>query len=132
MRKNYQRKIYAKGTKYEKIIWICSSFNNYGKKYCQSSRIPEEIIKKISAEVLKISKFDEKIFKEKIKQITVPEKGKLRFLFNDGERIEKTWEYPSRKESWTEEMKKLAKNKCSLRRRRKDYSFNFSNQEKIK
>ena len=130
--KNYQRKIYAKGTKYEKIIWICSSFNNYGKKYCQSSRILEEIIKKLSAEVLKISKFDEKIFKEKIKQITVPEKGKLRFLFNDGERIEKTWEYPSRKESWTEEMKKLAKNKCSLRRHRKDYSFSFSNQEKIK
>ena len=46
--KNYQRKIYAKGTKYEKIIWICSSFNNYGKKYCQSSRILEEIIKKYS------------------------------------------------------------------------------------
>ena len=50
--KNYRRKISASGTKYEKPIWICATFNSYGKKYCPSSRAPEETIKKLSCEVL--------------------------------------------------------------------------------
>ena len=60
--KNYRRKTYASGTKYEKPIWICSTFNTYGKQYCPSGRIPEETIEKLACEVLGITKFDEKIF----------------------------------------------------------------------
>ena len=41
--KNYNRKIAASGTRYEKPVWICSTFNTYGKKHCPSSQIPEEI-----------------------------------------------------------------------------------------
>ena len=116
--KNYRRKISASGTKYEKAIWLCATFNNYGKKYCQSSIVPEKILEKLSAEVLKIPKFDEKIFSEKIKQIIVPEKGKLEFIFEDGRKVLRTWGYPSRSESWTEEMREMARN--SELNRRKD------------
>lgn len=107
--KNYRRKISASGTKYEKPIWICATFNSYGKKYCPSSRVPEETIKKLSCEVLKITKFDEQIFKNKVSKIVVPSKGKLKFILNDGNEVLKTWKYPSRRDSWTEEMKQMAK-----------------------
>ena len=107
--KNYRRKISASGTKYEKPIWICATFNSYGKKYCPSSRIPEEIIKKLSCEVLRITKFDEQIFKNKVSKIVVPSKSNLKFILNDGNEALKTWDYPSRRDSWTEEMKEMAK-----------------------
>ena len=107
--KNYRRKIAKIKTKYEKPVWMCGTLNDYGKKYCPSSRVPEETLEKLSVEVLNISKFDEKVFSEKIQKIVVPCKGKLNFVFKDGTEITKTWDYPSRSESWTEEMKEKAR-----------------------
>lgn len=107
--KNYRRKIAESGTKYEKPIWICSTFNYYGKKYCPSSIIPEEILEKLSCETLGIAKFDEQIFKNKVSKIVVPSKGKLKFILNYGDEVLRTWEYPSRRDSWTEEIKQMAK-----------------------
>ena len=109
--KNYRRKTYASGTKYENPIWICSTFNTYGKQYCPSGRIPEETIEKLACEVLGITKFDEQIFKNKVSKIIIPSKGNLEFIFNDGSKVLKTWSYPSRSKSWTNEMKKLASDK---------------------
>lgn len=120
--KNYNRKIAASGTRYEKPVWICSTFNTYGKKHCPSSQIPEEILETISAEVLGISHFDKNVFEEKIKQIIVPNKGELRFIFKDGSQVTKTWNYPSRSESWTPEMKQLAReNKINSIERSKNF-----------
>lgn len=120
--KNYNRKIAASGTRYEKPVWICSTFNTYGKKHCSSSQIPEEILETISAEVLGISHFDKNVFEEKIKQIIVPNKGELRFIFKDGSQVTKTWNYPSRSESWTPEMKQLAReNKINSIERSKNF-----------
>ncbi len=123
--KNYKRKTTRSGTKYEKVVWICSTWDNYGKKYCSSSRIPEEILENLSAEVLNIPKFDEEVFSKKIKKITVPCKGELKFIFNDGTEIIKIWDYPSRSESWTEEMKKMAsKNEIKRQERVKKCGVN--------
>ena len=120
--KSYNRKITASGTKYEKPVWICSTFNTYGKKYCPSSQIPEEILETISAEVLGIPHFDKNIFEEKIKQIIVPNKGKLQFIFKDYNQVTKIWNYPSRSESWTPEMKQLAReNKINSIERSKNF-----------
>lgn len=120
--KNYNRKIAASGTRYEKPVWICSTFNTYGKKHCSSSQIPEEILETISAEVLGISHFDKNVFEEKIKQIIVPNKGELRFIFKDDSQVTKTWNYPSRSESWTPEMKQLAReNKINSIERSKNF-----------
>lgn len=120
--KNYNRKIAASGARYEKPVWICSTFNTYGKKYCSSSQISEEILETISAEVLGISHFDKDVFEEKIKQIIVPNKGELRFIFKDGSQVTKTWNYPSRSESWTPEMKQLAReNKINSIERSKNF-----------
>ena len=64
--------------------------------------------KKLCVETMK-QKFDEKVFADKIQNIVVPCKGTLNFVFKDGKEIKKTWDYPSRSESWTEEMRQTAR-----------------------
>lgn len=44
---HYHRKINNAGTKYEKVIWICDTYNTKGKFSCPSKQIPEVIIDKI-------------------------------------------------------------------------------------
>ena len=63
----------------------------------------------MSSEALNIPQFDEKIFNAKIQKIIIPCKGEVDFIFKDGKQIKKTWDYASRSESWTEEMRKLAR-----------------------
>ena len=67
------------------------------------------MIEKLSAEILNIPKFDEKIFNDKVQKIIVPSKGKLKFILYDENEVQKTWCYPSRNEFWTEEMKQMAR-----------------------
>jgi len=90
---------------------MCATFNVYGKNTCPSRQIPEEILEKTAAEVLKIRKFNKYIFEQKIKQIIVPSAGKLEFILNDGSKIMQTWDYASRSESWTSEMRQSAREK---------------------
>ena len=113
--KNYIRKIGNSSTKYRQPIWNCSTYLNKGKSVCYAKQIPEDILYQITCEVLGISKFDEQIFKDKIKEITVPEWNVVTFVFHDGTKITKTWEDKSRK--WTDEMK--AENYENLRRHKK-------------
>ena len=88
---------------------------NKGKAECHTKQIPEEDLYRLSCEVLGIPKFDEEIFKNKIKEITVPEWNVVTFVFYDGTKITKTWEDKSRK--WTDEMK--AENYENLRRHKR-------------
>lgn len=120
--KNFNRKISAKGTNYEKIIWLCSTFNTYGKKYCPSSRVPHDVLEKLSAEVLKTKEFDTELFNKEIEQIIVPSKGILEFVFKNGNKIQKTWHYASRSESWTDEKKKLARERALRKESKVEYS----------
>ncbi len=68
--------------------------------------------------MLGITKFDEQIFKNRVSKIVVPSKGNLKFILNDSNEVLRTWDYPSRRDSWTEEMKEMARN--SELNRRKD------------
>ena len=74
--KYYRRKIANASTKYARPVWICSTFNSYGKAYCASQQIPEDILLNLVA----------KDFKE----ILVPEKNKIVIILNDGSKTEKT------------------------------------------
>ena len=53
--------------------------------------------------------------KEEIAQIEVPENNKLRFVLKDGQIEECTWADRSRAESWTPEMKELARERAIKR-----------------
>jgi len=104
----YRRKHTAAGTKYEKIVWICSTFNTRGKTACPSQQIPEDIL---TAKVQEAGGF------EGLAEIRVPGHNSLSFLYKDGTQVDLTWQTPSRRESWTPEMKQAAREK-SLQRRR--------------
>ena len=102
--KNYRRKTTVTG-----IVWICSTYNTKGKKYCpKSKQIPEEKLYTACCEVLGISEFDEDIFQSKIQQIVIPAPNRIKFIFTDGTRKTVEWKDRSRSESWTEDMKKIA------------------------
>jgi DNA invertase Pin-like site-specific DNA recombinase len=109
--KNYRRKHTLAGTKYEKIVWICSSFNSRGKSACPSQQIPENILMSKTAEILGLTAFDETEFKAEITEIRVPEHSKLVFIFRDGHAVPAEWQNHSRRDSWTEEMKQAARTK---------------------
>ena len=101
---NHQRKTTTTGP-----VWICSTYNRLGKSLCYSKQIPEDILIATTNEVLNLIEFDENILNEKIKQIIVPEFNKLIYIFNDGTQAEKTWQDKSRKDSWNETNKQLAR-----------------------
>jgi len=102
---NYRHKITAIGTKYEKAVWICATYNTYGKDECDSQQIPEDILKSKTAEVLCRPEFEEEIFNYHISEIHVPGHNRLVFVLANGEEKEITWENSSRRNSWTPEMR---------------------------
>lgn len=100
---HYQRKLNNAGTKYQKEVWICSTYNRFGKERCGSKQIPEAVLLTLASEVLGLAVFDEAAFKRNIKEIQVPEDSLLLFVYHDGHTVEKHWQYKSRSESWSEE-----------------------------
>lgn len=113
---HYIRKVSNCSNKYRRVFWNCSTFLKKGKSVCHTKQIPEEELYKLSCEVLGIREFDEIIFKDSIKEITVPDWNVVTFVFYDGTKITKTWQDKSRK--WTDEMK--LENYENLRRSQKN------------
>jgi site-specific DNA recombinase len=107
--KHYKRK-----TTHGLISWNCSTYLQFGKAFCHTKQIPEEILLSLTAEVLELSEFIEAVFAQQIKEIQVPEFNKLAFIFLDGHRIEKTWQDKSRK--WSDEAKQQARDRVIQRR----------------
>lgn len=102
--KGYRRKVTRTGP-----VWICSTFNIYGKAACASKQIPEGTLEKAAAEVLGLDAFDAKAFHNKITAIRAEGNNTLVFLFKDDTQTVKRWADRSRAESWTPEMKAVAK-----------------------
>ena len=103
--KNYQRKQLPQG-----IIWLCATFLRRGKKYCPGSKqIPESILYSLICDILKLTEFYEVVFRDNIHHIVIPKPFEVQFFFHDGTSEIRHWEYPSRSESWTEEMKQAAR-----------------------
>ena len=96
----YRRKHAAAGTKYEKIVWICKTFNTLGKGHCTSQQIPDDILRVKLAEAGGL---------EGLEEIQVVGHGQLAFLYKGGRRVELPWSNPSRSQSWTPEMKQKAR-----------------------
>lgn len=102
--KNYRRKTTATG-----VVWICSTYNTKGKKYCpKSKQIPENTLYSVCCEVLGISEFDENLFLSQVQQIMIPAPNQIKFIFHSGNTKTVEWQDRSRSESWTEEMRKKA------------------------
>ena len=48
----FRRKIANAGSKYAKPVWICDTYNTYGKDVCSAQQIPEKILMEKTSEVL--------------------------------------------------------------------------------
>ena len=105
--KHYRRKITKAGP-----VWICATFNTWGKSACPSKQIPESILTATTEEV--IGSMD--AFPGKITGIRVENGNRLVFLHPDGTQTVKRWQDRSRADSWTAEMKE------AVRRRERERS----------
>ena len=104
--KHYQRKVNGE---YKKPIWICTTYNTLGKSACASKQIPESVLIAAAADALGLPMFDAAIFEERVDHILVPEANRLVFALKSGEQFEKMWRQPSRRDSWTPEMRQAAR-----------------------
>lgn len=98
--------------------WNCSTFLTKGKDVCKTRAIPEYILKEKISEVLGTEEFDEKAFLTSIDHIDVPQDNILRFIFTDGKIKESGWEFNSRSNSWTKEMRDAASERFKNQRRK--------------
>ena len=101
--KHYKRRVNS-----GKIAWQCSTYMTRGKALCPAKQIRESILEAVSAEVLGTDTFDAGLFEREINHIRICEGNRLAFIFRDGRKVEKTWKGPSRRDSWTDEMKEQA------------------------
>lgn len=100
--KHYRRKVTPTGA-----IWICSTYNTYGKSKCPSKAIPETTLTALVDEIGGI---------DKITAITAKNNNTLTFTLASGETITKQWQDRSRAESWTPEMRAAVGKKNKERR----------------
>ena len=111
--KHYKRRVNS-----GKIAWQCSTYMTRGKALCPAKQIRESILEAVSAEVLGTDAFDAGLFEREISHIRVCEGNRLAFIFRDGRKVEKTWKGPSRRDSWTDEMKEQAAEHAKRRNRK--------------
>ena len=72
---------------------------------CASKQVREEILESVCAQVLGLRVFDEATFEAQVERIDVCEDNLLRFHFYDRRVEEYHWRDPSRRDSWTEDMR---------------------------
>lgn len=101
--KNYRRK-----TAKARILWCCTTYNTRGKKYCASNAIPEVTLKGACSQVLGLGEYDPHAVANRIERIEAMPGNILVFHLNDGTTHEVAWTFPSRSESWTDEMRQKA------------------------
>ena len=99
--KHYRRKITPTG-----VVWICSTYNTYGKKACPSKAVPEPMLLAIA---------EQNAHRGQISAITVANDNHLTIKFADGSELSEVWQDRSRSESWTDEMKAEAGKKTKER-----------------
>ena len=88
--------------------WACSTFIQEGKEYCQSRKIPDEVLKRIVCDLFGWNSFDEVAFREAVDHITALYPNELIFHLKDGTERKTEWQHESRAKSWTPEMRAQA------------------------
>jgi DNA invertase Pin-like site-specific DNA recombinase len=104
--RNYRRIIIK-----ERAVWNCPTYVKHGKAVCHGKQIPEDILLALTAKALGLVDFDENVFREKIKEMIVPEPGLMLYIYHDGHKQEALWQNKSRKFSWDEQAKQTAREK---------------------
>ena len=110
----FSRKASTNDKKYSKPVWMCQTFNRFGKAYCDAQQIPEKILVDVTCKTLGLESLDGIDLHQYLQKIIVPEANKLTFVLLDGTEQMVEWQNRSRRESWTPEMKERARQKKLL------------------
>jgi uncharacterized Zn finger protein len=102
--KHYRRKMTRTGP-----VWICATFNQYGKAACPSKQVPESTLETVTRDTLGLDEITANALHDKITAIRVENGNRLVFCFSDGTEVVKMWTDRSRAESWTDEMRQAAR-----------------------
>jgi len=87
---------------------------------CPSQQIPESILIKETLAVLGVDSFTRADLLGMLLEILVPAHNYLCFIFKNGSQKEVEWQFPSRSQSWTPEMRMKAREKTLARYRKED------------
>lgn len=113
---------YMHKTTHGKCSWICSTFNRVGKNACASKQVPESIMNEAVDELLG----GHDLIDEKLNFIKVHPGNLLVFYLKDKTTKDYIWKDPSRKNSWTAEMREMARLR-TLEQYRKEREKNGKN-----
>lgn len=97
---NFQRKVVNAGTKYATYKWICSSYHMQGACGCDMKPLPDQILKQLAVDVLNLDVYDATAISRKITRIFIPCFGEVEFEIIGGQKERRSWQYPSRRETW--------------------------------
>ncbi|MBQ7504710.1 MAG: recombinase family protein [Ruminococcus sp.] len=104
---------YKRGCSNKKHFWNCRMFLMKGKSICQEPRIPEDLLYQITSEIIGVPDFTEDDLTDSIIDIVALDHT-LTFHLTNGETIEREWHHKSRAESWTPEMKEIARKRAII------------------
>lgn len=80
-----------------RAVWVCKTHHRKS-RICEIEAIPEPLLERLAAEAMGRRNFEADTFRQKIKEIQVPENGKVIFVFMDGHTVEKCHSF-----QWPEE-----------------------------
>ena len=101
-----------------KPVWICHKHVKYGKGFCDSQMIPDDVLVEKTKEVLEIEELTSSVIRERILRIDIPERFHMVYNLTNGDIVDVPWEHKSRSLSWTAEMREKAR-QAALERARK-------------
>lgn len=108
--------MYRRKTCHGKVAWQCGTYLSEGKAFCAAKQVPEDTLIRSTAIAMDMPAFDPAAFAEQISAVVVAGPNSLLYEFKDGRSVEIGWKDRSRRESWTPEMKKQARERDRLRR----------------
>lgn len=80
-----------------KYEWVCRTHSIKGNTCCPIRGISEETLEHLTAEAMGMPEFNDRLFKEQVAEISVPEEDTLVYHFVDGHMVTKTWIRPRKK-----------------------------------
>ena len=89
--------------------WVCPTYYTEGKTYCQSKKIPETTLRKTLGIALHIDPWLPEAFSNLVEYIIATGPNTLEVHLRDGTVNTLEWKDRSRAESWTPEMREIAR-----------------------
>ena len=95
-----------------KNYYICTTYMNEGKTYCDSKQIQESILIDVTKATLGLEEISNEILKSKVNRILIKKDNLITYIFKDGKEVTIHWDDPKRSDGWNKEMKEAARERA--------------------